>query len=229
MKKLLRRLLTLIVLAAAGAGLYVAGEKYLWPPPDLSSIDVVGIVEAPEVNVSSRIAGRIAELNVIEGDQVKRGQVICRIESSDISNQLEHARAELERAKVDVIDAQRTERRYRELVQEKVVAAGAVRRRRHEAGTGASRGRHRHRRHSSLCRPVERHADRGADRRNRREQGAGSRRMGLAGHDDCHCRRPLQHLGAGRRAGNRPARDQRRQTGDRHACRLIRRWFSPAR
>jgi len=123
MKKLLRRLLTLVVLAAAGAALYVAGEKYLWPPPDLSSIDVVGIVEAPEVNVSSRIAGRIAELNVIEGDQVKRGQVICRIESSDISNQLEHARAELEGAKFDLIDAQRTERRYRQLVQEKVVAA----------------------------------------------------------------------------------------------------------
>ena len=68
MKKLLRRLLMLIVLAAAGIGLYFGGEKYLWPPPDLSTIKAVGIVEAPEVNITSRIAGRIAELNVIEGD-----------------------------------------------------------------------------------------------------------------------------------------------------------------
>ena len=122
MKKLLRRLLTLIVLAAAATGLYFAGGKYLWPPPDLSSIQVVGIVEAPEVNISSRIAGRIAELKVIEGDTVRRGQLVCRIESADIENQLEHARAELQRAKVDVIDAQRTERRYRQLVEQKVVA-----------------------------------------------------------------------------------------------------------
>jgi RND family efflux transporter MFP subunit len=123
MKKLIRRVLILMVLAAAGAGLYFAGEEYLWPPPDLSRITTVGIVEAPEVNVTSRIAGRIAQLDVIEGDNVKRGQVICKIESIDIRNQLERARADLAHAKADLIDAQRTEQRYRKLLQEKVVAA----------------------------------------------------------------------------------------------------------
>lgn len=122
MKKLLRRLIIFIVLAAAGIGLYFGGEKYLWPPPDLSTIKVVGIVEAPEVNITSRIAGRIQELNVIEGDTVKRGQLICRIESSDIRNQLEKARADLLHAQADLADAQRIERRYHELIEEKVIS-----------------------------------------------------------------------------------------------------------
>jgi len=122
MKKLLRRLTIFIVLAAAGIGLYFGGEKYLWPPPDLSTIKAVGIVEAPEVNITSRIAGRIQELNVIEGDTVKRGQLICRIESSDIKNQLEKARADLLHAQADLADAQRIERRYRELIKEKVIS-----------------------------------------------------------------------------------------------------------
>lgn len=121
MKKVLRRLILFIALAAAGAGFYFGGKKYLWPPPDLSTIKAVGIVEAPEVNVTSRIAGRIQELNVIEGDSVRRGQLICRIESSDIRNQLEKARADLLHAQADLADAQRIERRYRELVRDRVI------------------------------------------------------------------------------------------------------------
>ncbi len=122
MKTLIRRLLLLIVLAAAGAGLYFGGEKYLWPTPDLSTINAVGIIEAPEVNVTSRIQGRIAEITVIEGDTVKRGQLICRIESTDIENQLRKAQADLLKARADLADAQRIERRYRELVREKVIS-----------------------------------------------------------------------------------------------------------
>jgi RND family efflux transporter MFP subunit len=122
MKTLVRRLLLLIVLAAAGVGLYFGGEKYLWPPPNLSRISAVGIVEAPEVNVTSRIQGRIAEIGVIEGDAVKRGQLICRIESSDIENQLQKAQADLLKAQADLADAERIERRYRELVKDKVIS-----------------------------------------------------------------------------------------------------------
>jgi RND family efflux transporter MFP subunit len=121
MKKLLRRVIILVLLLVAGTGLYLIGEKYLWPPPDLSTIKAVGIVEAPEVNISSRIAGRIQELEVIEGDTVKRGQLICRIESSDIRNQLEKARADLLHAQADMADARRIEGRYRELLKDKVI------------------------------------------------------------------------------------------------------------
>ena len=66
MRVLIRRLIRLVILAAIGFGIYYYGNRYLWPPPDRSHIDVVGMIEAPEVNITSRIAGRIKELNLLE-------------------------------------------------------------------------------------------------------------------------------------------------------------------
>ena len=54
----------------------------------------MGIIEAPEVNITSRIGGRIVQLDLLEGDTVERGQVVCRIEDIDIRNQLAKARGE---------------------------------------------------------------------------------------------------------------------------------------
>jgi hypothetical protein len=64
MKARLRKLTALAVLIAAAAGLYYLGGKYLWPPADRNTIQTVGIIEAPEVNISSRIGGRIAALTL---------------------------------------------------------------------------------------------------------------------------------------------------------------------
>ena len=74
MKRLLRRLIIIALIAAAGTAFYSYGQKNLWPAVENSTISTVGIIEAQEVNITSRIAGRIAELNLIEGDSVKRGQ-----------------------------------------------------------------------------------------------------------------------------------------------------------
>jgi RND family efflux transporter MFP subunit len=122
MKRLVRRLIIVAVLAAAAAGFYLYGEKHLWPPADNSTISAVGIIEAPEVNITSRIAGRIAELNLVEGDSVKRGQVVCRIEDVDLRNQLAHARAQLELARVNLADAQRTQLRDQRLIENHVIS-----------------------------------------------------------------------------------------------------------
>jgi len=122
MMKFFRRLLILTVITGAAVGFYFYGEKRLWPPPDLKTIDVVGIIEAPEVNITSRISGRIAELGLVEGDSVKRGQVVCRIEDVDLRNQLERAKADLERARVDLADAERTEKRDRHLIEQAVIS-----------------------------------------------------------------------------------------------------------
>jgi RND family efflux transporter MFP subunit len=98
------------------------GEKHLWPPVERTAISAVGIIEAPEVNITSRIAGRIAELNLIEGDSVKRGQMVCRIEDIDLRNQLAHARAQLELGRVNLADAQRTASRDRRLIETAVIS-----------------------------------------------------------------------------------------------------------
>ncbi len=125
MKRILRRLATLLVLAVAASAFYYIGGKYLWPPPDMKMIQTVGIIEAPEVNITSRIAGRITQLDLLEGDHVERGQVVCRIEDVDVRNQLAKARGELQDALADLHDAELTMARNRELFRREVISAKA--------------------------------------------------------------------------------------------------------
>jgi len=125
MKRILRRLATLLVLVAAASAFYYLGGKYLWPPPDMKTIQTVGIIEAPEVNITSRIAGRITQLDLLEGDHVERGQIVCRIEDIDIRNQLAKARGELQDALANRHDAELTMERDRELFRREVISAKA--------------------------------------------------------------------------------------------------------
>src|SRR5579885_2599186 len=122
MRGRLRSVAVLAAIMIAFAALYYIGGKDLWPAPDRSVIQTIGIIEAPEVNVSSRIGGRIASLPLLEGDLVEAGQVVCRIEDVDIRNQLAKARADLANARAELADAQRTLRRYQALLAEKVIS-----------------------------------------------------------------------------------------------------------
>jgi RND family efflux transporter MFP subunit len=120
--RLLRRLAVALALAAVLAGVYGFGRHFVWPSPDRSHLRVVGMIEAPEVNVTSRIAGRIQQLDLLEGDRVKQGQVVCRIDSVDLSNQLARARAELAQARADLDNARRDLARARRLFARNVVS-----------------------------------------------------------------------------------------------------------
>jgi HlyD family secretion protein len=137
MKRILRRTLALTAVLAAIAMFYYLGSKYLWPPPDTGTIEVVGIIEAPEVNITSRIAGRIKQLDLLEGDRVERGEVVCFIEDADVRNQLAKARGDLEKAEADLRDAQRTYSRNIRLFQHEVISA----KERDDAITGLERTR----------------------------------------------------------------------------------------
>ena len=121
-RKIIRRLITLSILAGLGYGFYWFGNNYLWPPVDTSKIDVVGIVEAPEVNITSRIAGRITSLNLIEGDRIKRGQVVCEVEYVDLRNQLVKAQADVVKATADLAAARRDFDRTTKLFAEQIVS-----------------------------------------------------------------------------------------------------------
>jgi HlyD family secretion protein len=123
MPGLVRRLLRLAVIVAIAGGLYYLGGKYLWPPPNPNVIETVGIIEAPEVNITSRIAGRIAELDLLEGDTVERGQVVFKIEDIDIRNQLANARGNLMNAEATLHDDQLQAARMQTLFDRKVASA----------------------------------------------------------------------------------------------------------
>ena len=121
MRAIIRRIITLLILVGLGVGFYRFGNIFLWPPPDTSIIHAVGMVEAPEVNITSRIAGRITNLKLLEGDRVARGQVICRIEDIDIRNQLRKAEADLMQAQANMMNAKRTLDRDARLFEEHVI------------------------------------------------------------------------------------------------------------
>lgn len=56
----------------------------------------VGSVEAPlSVKLAPKVAGRITYLTVHEGDRVRRGQVLVRIDPAEVEAQVRQARAAL--------------------------------------------------------------------------------------------------------------------------------------
>lgn len=61
-----------------------------------------GRIEATDVNIAAKIAGRIASITVDEGDLVTEGQIVAQIDTSVLEAQLREAQAQWERAKRDL-------------------------------------------------------------------------------------------------------------------------------
>src|SRR6266481_6098169 len=76
--KRLRPLLILLILVALGVGAYY----YLGRPP--TELTLTGIVTTNDVVVSPQIAGQIRELKVVEGDAVKKDQIIAVIRPDEL-------------------------------------------------------------------------------------------------------------------------------------------------
>ena len=60
-----------------------------------STPELWGRVEAKEVDINSKIPGRVVNLLVKEGDQVKKGQVLAHIDNRDIVAQANQAKANI--------------------------------------------------------------------------------------------------------------------------------------
>ena len=58
-----------------------------------------GRIEATEVDVAAKYSGRLATLNVNEGDEVTAGQVVATISSPETEAQLRDAQAHVLKAK----------------------------------------------------------------------------------------------------------------------------------
>lgn len=90
-------------------------------PPGIASGN--GRIEATEINLAARVPGRLAEVLVGEGDFVKEGQVLARIQTDILEAQLLEAQAKLRQAKNAIITAQAqvTARESEKLAAEAVV------------------------------------------------------------------------------------------------------------
>lgn len=69
------------------------------------TISASGTIEAREVEISSRIAGKVEFLGISEGEEVKKGQVIARIDVKELRLQLEGAKANEKMASVKLEQA----------------------------------------------------------------------------------------------------------------------------
>ena len=100
MKKWPRRVLVpAVIILAAGIAI---GFYFLSRDRKATALHVTGIIDGIEVNLSSKVAGRISRIRCDEGDKVRAGQVVITLESDDIKASLEQAIAGVERAKADV-------------------------------------------------------------------------------------------------------------------------------
>jgi HlyD family secretion protein len=75
-----------------------------------TDLQLVGTVDANEVVVSSRIQGRIASLDVTEGQRVTAGQMVATIEADDLAAARNAARASVNGARYKLAGSRDTER-----------------------------------------------------------------------------------------------------------------------
>ena len=92
-----RLVIALVVLGVAGGGSY-----YWFKTSNLAlPIGIVsgnGRVEADEIDIATKFAGRVAELLVDEGSSVTAGQVVARMDTRDLQASLEKAQAQVRQA-----------------------------------------------------------------------------------------------------------------------------------
>ena len=80
------------------------------------------VVAQRQASVASKGTGRLVYLGVVEGDKVKNGQIIARLEDSDIRAQFDEAKANLKLYETELMEAENNYKRQQELFNSKVVS-----------------------------------------------------------------------------------------------------------
>jgi RND family efflux transporter MFP subunit len=75
-----------------------------------------------DVKVSAFVPGRVAELTVAEGDPVRAGQVLARLDARPYQEQLQQAEAAVQSAKANLGNAQASRKRNEDLFQRGIAA-----------------------------------------------------------------------------------------------------------
>ncbi len=92
----MRRIVVVFVIASLAILAWL-----VWTQQRRQPFTVSGFIEADEVRVGSRVGGRVAEVLVEEGDVVKPGQVLFRLDPFDLHEQLARAKGELAAAQAE--------------------------------------------------------------------------------------------------------------------------------
>jgi HlyD family secretion protein len=110
-----------------------ASVSIAYPSQAYTLLNATGYVVAQrKAAVASKATGRLEWLGVREGNRVKEGEVLARLESKDVVAQMDQAaanvrlaQANLEQAQAEFMEAGRAFERSRELLEKKFVSAAA--------------------------------------------------------------------------------------------------------
>ena len=112
-----------VILLATGGSLGAAASVRLTPATMVSPIRSGAVMVASgyvvaqrKAAVASKGTGRLVYLGVVEGDRVREGQVIARIEDADVRAQLAQAQANLALSRAELREAERSLARERTLL-----------------------------------------------------------------------------------------------------------------
>lgn len=96
-------LLAVVVIAGAAFGYryYLSSQRSL--PPGI--VEGNGRIEADEIQIATKYAGRVAEIDFQEGDLVKPGQVIARMDTKELEAQERAAAATIDQRRKDADSA----------------------------------------------------------------------------------------------------------------------------
>lgn len=103
-----------------GVGL-LAGFSLNWGRP--KALAASGTLEARNINVGSKVGGRIVEVKVREGDHVAAGQLLVRFDDAELEAQMVQARGRLESAKANLLKLERGSR-PEEIAEAKAAGSG---------------------------------------------------------------------------------------------------------
>lgn len=82
---------------------------------------IVGEVDASEIDVGVKVPGRIAEIFVAEGETVKKGQILGRLEGKELDAKLKTVNAALKEAQDQLLLAEKTYARIKNLYETDVI------------------------------------------------------------------------------------------------------------
>ena len=100
------KLLWLLLPALLALGAYTVWQRWQQAGPGPGFVSGNGRLEATEIDIATKTAGRLTELLVAEGDWVQAGQPLARMQTDTLQAQRDEAVANVQRARQAVLVAQ---------------------------------------------------------------------------------------------------------------------------